>query len=1143
MKKSTGRTSIGRLLTGAAPLALSLAALSSPAHAIVPNDNYDPNGDDVVDVNDQFSGVGMFFRTDGFVCTGTLINPRTVIFAAHCVNDVAAENYNPNAQRAAFSFNVDAFPGFVNWINNNFQSNPDLAVFDVNRIYYDPRSLDDPAALGFLEGDVAIASLSDPAANLPTWSLLFSPLPTPDQITDQDGTGYHVNITGYGRSGSGTTGSTQGIDWRRRSAENMLGALTSFNERNTFLFGNAFGDLPQSLYSLDFDDPNKTNPFDFNLFKDEPRDREGTTAGGDSGGPLILDAANNTLSNEDLVIGVLSGGSRFFGGQVFSSYGTQSFYQPLYLYWDYIVANNPYRYVTAKAGDGQWEDASHWETTLDPIYRVIDENGNVVNGLPTSIGLGPEGGSPDFGEVCFDPEGDNPGDGCQDLGTGDFTPPARTGNPAESIESGIGIVDAAILTGDEAGGPAAISDGGIELLPFAVESQNGAPDFAEETPHGINGGGPEFSDDPLPAPTLDNGLPGASGFVPNNIDPVISANPNVNVDPRYFDVTLGEAGKTTLRSAVTIDRLTVRGPAELQIFDRASLTSLIDVSQFGGTVEVNGNLTSVGDYTMFGGMLAGKGTVAAPFLTNIVGAISPGAIGQTGTLTVDGNLVLSSGSTLLIDLGPNGASDTVAVTGEASVGGVVAIGMGITQVVNGNGVQYTVLTADGGGIVDTNGDAINTFTEGTISALLSQSFTYQENAVLMEIVAGNYSDIVDGTDPVQVSFAQLLDQNRGNSAVSKLYGLDFASAAEIQSTLSGLAPVGESAVRTLTAQSVTHMMNFNNNRMRTSYQETTGGTVATLGNPLGTAANGLARFSQPLNTAEMALQSGSEATNVEEGAVPDNLALFLAGGFVNGDGESMPGFQTVKTDFDGYFLAGGIEYFPSENSMIGGSVYHSSLDATAALGSTADSELWAGSFYGRVQTPSGVAFDAQASFSRINTKTNRTVTFLGATQNLLTNNDSSGFSAGAGVSYDIDLGGATVAPGVDLHYSKVSFGRVNSSGGFAGLSIEREDYKSLQGRAGLEFATKRDNAFQLHANADYVHEFENGPQVFQANFRGGTGATAPFALATTDENWFELGAGASFGAGPVQLGVAVDTTIGRDNAEAQTYSATASIRF
>ena len=137
----------------------------------------------------------------------------------------------------------------------------------------------------------------------------------------------------------------------------MLGALTSINARNTFLFGTT-GDpsRPQLLYWTDFDDPRRgqagADPEDFNGFRDNALTREGLTGPGDSGSPLIIDQA----FSRPVVIGVLSGGSTFFAGQPGGSYGTQSFYQPLFLYWEWIVANNPYRYVTANAGNRNWED-------------------------------------------------------------------------------------------------------------------------------------------------------------------------------------------------------------------------------------------------------------------------------------------------------------------------------------------------------------------------------------------------------------------------------------------------------------------------------------------------------------------------------------------------------------------------------------------------------------------------------------------------------------------------------------------------------------------------------------------------------------------------------------------------------------------
>ena len=914
---------------------------------------------------------------------------------------------------------------------------------------------------------------------------------------------------------------------RRRITSGLLGSL---DDVDGFLFGAPDG-LPQNLYQLDFDDPARGtatgNPYDFNLFKDNALPKEGITGPGDSGGPLVLDRA----FAKQVVIGVLSGGSRYFNGQPQGSYGTSSFYQPLYLFWDYIAANNPYRYAGALAGDGKWSDPNHWTTLLDPAYQIIT-GGQLVNGVPTTPGAGLNGTTGKFGQICFEQGGVSD---CLDTSTGVET---VNGEPVNATAGSVAS-DAAATTVPSQSSAIVGRDG----LTAIHEAQDGGAAVAslDGMTNEATGNGDAIAAvqaaAALPPATLANGLPGATGFVPDNVDPDRTTKTNA----RYYDITLSAAGTTTLDTNVTIDKFSVTGSqAKLNVTNAGTLTSLTGINQYDGLIQVDGTINSGGDYLLLSGALTGSGRINAPYLTSATGMIAPGTLGTIGTLTIGGNTILASGNALLIDVGSNGTSDrlagvtTMAGDGMVNLGGRVGFQAVAGSIIRANNL-YTIVTAEGG-----ISGAFST--AAPLSAILTPQFVYSANAVQARIVAGRYADVVANT-PVQTAYARLLDQNRSNSG--RLLGiydtLDLQNQATIQSTLEGLAPRTETLKRAIGTVLTDNMARFYRGHLaELDPTQPLSGTLTLIGKPQQVAS--LMASDLPGGAQTMSDSGGNMVT---EGAVREGVNVYLGGGYIDGSSRSM--LTAVPfgghDDFDGYYAVAGIDAQVNDNSVVGFSASFSNVSGdTSGAPQHVRGKLYQGTVYGKAQLH-GFSLDAQFSAGVYDAAARRTLNFVGMTEMVRSRDDTLALSGEVGLGKSFEFGSIEVGPRVAMRVNRIGFTPTAEVGAPGGpqLVFDRQHFDSEQGRAGLSLAGH--GAFKPFASAYYVHDFEDRPNVIGANFVGGIGPSTPFALGGQDQNWGEAAAGVAYNTGRFELSVNANTTFLRKDVKNQAYGGSVKIHF
>ena len=241
------------------------------------------------------------------------------------------------------------------------------------------------------------------------------------------------------------------------------------------------------------------------------------------------------------------------------------------------------------------------------------------------------------------------------------------------------------------------------------------------------------------------------------------------------------------------------------------------------------------------------------------------------------------------------------------------------------------------------------------------------------IDAGLYANVV-GTSPVQRAYAQLLDQNRGNGYLD-IYGpLDLQNAATIQATLDGLAPRNQTLKYSLGTLLVDNMLRFTEQRLAALTPGDLDGSLAIIGNPLQVAALKSSGIEVGRGTNGIA---GQEVTKTA--SLPEGVSGFIAAGYIDGDSRPMATAVPLggRDQFNGYYIAGGIEGEVGSHSAAGVSLSYSNVDGSTTGAQTARAELFQGTVYGKTEVVGHVVLDGQVSLGLVTSKTRRIATVVG----------------------------------------------------------------------------------------------------------------------------------------------------------------------
>lgn len=266
--------------------------------------NYDDERAEISDKPNDFESI-VYIDTGNKVCTGTLINHRTVITAAHCYKEgEKAKIYLGNEIKT----------------EEGFKETSSFIVYPDNKRY-----------IGFTGAsyDLALISLKEPLA-----IKAIEPDKSPQSL------GEEVYLSGYGLYGTGSN-PDQGFDKTKRWGTNNL---EDINDEDFFNGASFNFSKDKEIYVINFD-KNQGN-------------LESMISLGDSGSPLLIKKDGSFF-----LIGIASWIKK--NSKNDRGYGSSAGFTSIEQNYEWIMMNNPLRNVIS-IGDGNWIDESNWEESRFP---------------------------------------------------------------------------------------------------------------------------------------------------------------------------------------------------------------------------------------------------------------------------------------------------------------------------------------------------------------------------------------------------------------------------------------------------------------------------------------------------------------------------------------------------------------------------------------------------------------------------------------------------------------------------------------------------------------------------------------------------------------------------------------------------------